>query len=379
MNTITGLIATFYRVLPYVHRELLGLIPAVTWDPQAARAAIGQDVTIPTNPTVTAEDATPATNPPDTGDLTYGTESMTIQKSRVVPFRWTGEDQRSLRNGIGHMSLSEMAMFEAIRTLTNEMEADLAALYYRSHLAIGTVGTNPFASDIDIMADLQQLFDDMGVPRSGRNFVIDSTTATAGLKLDLLQQVHTSGSDDVLRRGVMGDLMNFDIRQSSAIKRHTAGTSASHQLNGAHAVGATTLNVDTGTGTILPGDVLSIANGTPADGYKYVVNSALTAGSLTIGKSGLRSAHADNDAVTRSASYYALMAFHKSALRLATRLPSIPEEGDQATDSEILTDPVTGLSFELRVYPQYRRVRYEIGAAWGTANLHPAYSFIVQR
>lgn len=377
--TLTGLIATFYRVLPYVHRELLGLIPAVTWDPQAARAAIGQDVSTPTSPTVTAEDATPGTNPPDSGDLTFGTETMTIQKSRVVPFRWNGEEQRSLQNSVGHMSLNEMAMFEAIRTLTNEMEADLAGLYKRAHIAIGTPGTNPFATSVDIMADLQQLFDDMGVPKSGRQLVIDTTTAAAGLKLDMLQQVNTSGSDSVLRAGELGNLMNFTIRQSSAIKRHTAGTSASHQLNGSHAVGATTLNVDTGTGTILAGDVLSIANGTPTDGYKYVVNSALSAGSLTIGKSGLRSAHADNDAVTVSSSYYALMAFQKSALRLATRIPSIPKEGDQAMDSEILTDPLTGLSFELRVYPQYRRVRYELGAAWGVGNMHPAYSFILQR
>lgn len=374
-NTLTPLIPVIYRVLPFLHRELTGLIPAVTLDAQAARAAVGQTVRIPTSPTMTAEDATPGTNPPDTGDNTFDKEEMTISKSRVVPFRWTGDEQRSVAApGPGRMSLQEMQIFEALRTLVSEVETDLGLLYKRSARAIGTAGTTPFASNIDLLVDAKKLMDDMGIPQAGRQFVMDTAASAKLRKLSHLQKVNESGTSDLLRLGLLDQLMGFDLRESAQIALHTAGTGTSYQLNGAHAAGATTVAVDTGSNTIVAGDVLTIANGTPADDVKYVVNTALSGGSLTIGRPGLKVAHADNDAVTLASAYRANMLFHRSAIVLATRAPAIPEEGDQATDSMIVTDPVTDLSFEVRVYKQYRRVRYEIGLAWGVANMHPAFT-----
>lgn len=374
-NSITPLIPVIYRVLPYLHRELVGLIPAVTLDAQAARAALNQTIRAPTSPTMTAEDATPGTTPPDTGDNTFDKEEMTITKSRVVPFRWTGDEQRSVAGpGPGRMSLQEMQVFEALRTLTNEMEADLGLLYKRSARALGTAGTTPFASNIDLLVDARKMMDDMGIPQSGRQLVIDTTAGAKMRKLSHLQKVNESGTSDLLRMGVLDQLMNFDIRESAQIALHTAGAGASYQLNGAHAAGSTSLAVDTGTGTLLAGDVLTIANGSPADDVSYVVNTALTGGTVVIGRPGTKVAHVDNDAVTRAASYRANMIFHRSALVLATRAPALPDEGDMADDSMIIQDPVTGMSFEIRVYKQYRRVRYEIGAAWGVANMHPAFT-----
>lgn len=374
-NTITPLIPVIYRVLPFLHRELVGLIPAVTWDAQAARAAVGQTIRIPTAPTMTAEDATPGTNPPDTGDTTFDKEEMTITKSRVVPFRWTGDEGRSVASpGPGRMSLQEMQIFEALRTLVSEIETDLGLLYKRSARAIGTAGTTPFGSNIDLLVDGKKVMDDMGIPQVGRQFVMDTSAGANMRKLSNLQKVNESGDQGLLRLGLLGQLMNFDIRESARIALHTAGTGTAYQLNGAHAAGATSIAVDTGSNTLIAGDVLSIANGSPADDVKYVVNTALSGGTVVIGRPGLKVAHADNDAVTRAASYRANMLFHRSAIVLATRAPAIPEEGDQAADAMVITDPVTGLSFEVRVYPQYRRVRYEVGMAWGVANMHPAFT-----
>ena len=374
-NSITPLIPVIYRVLPYLHRELVGLIPAVTLDAQAARAAVNQTIRIPTAPTMTAEDATPGTTPPDTGDNTFDKEEMTITKSRVVPFRWTGDEQRSVAGaGPGRMSLQEMQIFEALRTLTNEMELDLGLLYKRSARALGTAGTTPFASNIDLLVDARKMMDDMGIPQSGRQLVIDTTAGAKMRKLSHLQKVNEAGTSDLLRMGVLDQLMNFDIRESAQIALHTAGTGTAYQLNGAHAAGATSLAVDTGSNTLVAGDVLTIANGSPADDVSYVVNTALSGGTVVIGRPGLKVAHVDNDAVTRAAAYRANMLFHRSALVLATRAPALPDEGDMADDSMIIQDPVTGMSFEIRVYKQYRRVRYEIGAAWGVANMHPAFT-----
>ena len=71
------------------------------------------------------------------------------------------------------------------------------------------------------------------------------------------------------------------------------------------------------------------------------------------------------------------MVFPRSAIALATRAPALPQQGDSAVDRTIITDPVSGLSFEVSVYAQYRQVQYEIALAWGCAALKPEHIGLV--
>jgi hypothetical protein len=36
-----------------------------------------------------------------------------------------------------------------------------------------------------------------------------------------------------------------------------------------------------------------------------------------------------------------------------------------------VTDPVSGITFQIALYRQYRQVRYEVGLAWGVASVQP--------
>jgi len=170
-------------------------------------------------------------------------------------------------------------------------------------------------------------------------------------------------NDTIYSQGVFQTVGGMSLRESGQVVTSTAGTGANYLVNktGGYAVGATTIEVDTGTGTILAGDVITF----DGDTNKYVIASALAGGVVTIAAPGLRKAVVDNAAVTVVAAAARNMAFNRSSIVLATRMPERPEEGDLARDVMTITDPRTGLSFELSLYGGYRKVRYELALAWG--------------
>ncbi len=380
-NTLTGLIPDLYESLNVVSQEPTGFIQAVTIDPSANRAAVGEAVKSPIAPAAAAEDIVAGSIPPDTGDQTFTYSSITITKSRAVPFRWTGEDQKGVNNGPGYQNLKRQQMIQAFRTLRNEMEADLAGLYTFSSRAYGTAGTAPFGSTpgVSDAANILKILKDNGAPTSDLHLVINTSAGVNLRSLAQLTRANEAGTDTTLRRGTLLALDGFDIRESAGVKAATKGGGTGYLINnsGGYAAGATSLTVDTGSGTVVSGDIVTFAGDSV---NKYVVSSATpgsTVTNITIAAPGLLVNIADNAAVSIGNSYAANLAFSRNALVLAARQPILPEEGDDAEDVMPITDPVTGITYEIAVYKQFRRVRYQIGLAWGVAQIKPEHSAIL--
>ena len=367
-NTLTNLIPNVYKALDVVSRELVGLIPAVTLDPDVARAALNQTVYSHVAPASTASDITPGVTPPNDGDQTIGAKGITITKSRRVPIRWNGEEARGVNSGPGLLSIQQNQIAQAIRTLTNEIEVDLAALQAKFSRAYGTAGTTPFATagDYTDASEVLRILKDNGAAQSDNQLVINTA---AGAKLIGKQsQAYMQGNDSMIRQGVLLDHAGLALRESGQIVTFTKGTAASATTNAAgYAVGATVITLAAvGTGTILAGDVITFAG----DTNQYVVTSGDTdvsnGGTITIAAPGLRVAmSAATKAITVVNNSARSMAFNRSAIVLSTRLPALPEGGDMAVASEIVVDPRSGLAFEIRQYNQYRQIQWEIAAAWG--------------
>lgn len=370
-NTLTGLIPDLYESLDVVSRELAGFIPSVTLDASAERAALNQAIRIPISPASAAEDVAPGQLPPDDGDQVIGNTPFTISKSRMVPFRWSGEEQKGINNGPGYSNIRRDQISQAMRTLVNEIETDLGKLAYLSSRASGTAGTTPFATNLSDTAQARKILSDNGAPLSDLQCVIDTTSGAALRTLAQLTKANEAGTTALRAQGTLLELHGFNIRESAGVATHNAGTGASYVTNGALAIGATVIPAQTGTGTILVGDVVTIG------AFKYVVTSTLSGGSFTIGAPGLRAAVATGATITVASNFTANFAFSRSAIVLATRAPALPEEGDMADDRIMITDPRTGMAFEVSMYKQYRRVRYEIAAAWGCQNIKPAHTAIM--
>lgn len=374
-NTLTNLIPDIYSALDIVGRERVGMISAVHVDAQAARAAVNEVVRVPIAPAHASETITPGSTPPNTGDQTWTNATITITNQKAVPFRYTGEEQRGLNNGPGYRSLQALNIAQALRTLTNDVEGDLSALYTSASRAYGTAGTAPFATadDLSDSANVLRILEDNGAPGDDLQLVLSPAAMTnVRGKMSNLFKSNEAGTDELLREGMIsGGLHGMAVRLSKQMPGHTKGSGTSYQLAETGEVTETALNVDTGSGTIVAGDVVTFAGAGAAQ--RYVVGTALTGGVVTLNAPGLVSAEADNAALTVGNSYTANLAFHRQAIVLAARQPALPEEGDSAAERMTITDPVSGLAFEFAIYREYRRVRYEIALAWGVAAIKPEH------
>ena len=371
LNTLTGLIPAIYTSLDIISQELVGAIPCASLDASLERAAVGQQVTIPISQPAVATDITPGVTPPDDGDQSFDNTQMTITKSRRVPFRWTGEQERALANGgVSADILRNSQLVQALRTLTNEIEVDTYNTARRlASRAYGTAGTTPFASGVGDSAQMKKLLDDNGAPQTDRCVIID-TSAGANLRTNMqLTKVNEAGTALTLRSGELINLHGQSFHESFAAGTPvTKGTGAGYTTNTAgYAIGATSITLITGTGTVLAGDVIQFAG----DSNKYVVEVGTNGpGVIKIGGPGLRKAiPAAATAMTIGADFVANVAFARSNLLLATRAPALPSGGDSAVDRMMVTDPRSGISFEISLYAQYRQMQYEVAVAWGTKAL----------
>ena len=383
--TLTSLLPTIYEAMDVVSRELVGFIPAVARDSSAERAALNQTVMSPVVGAMTAEDINVGAYPADTPAQTIGNVSMSITKARSVPFGVTGEENRGLNTAGTMGTINRDRMAQAIRTLTNEVETDLAALHIYASRAYGTYNSTPFgtAADLSDFAQARKILDDNGSPQSDMHMVLGST-AVANIrgKQSGLFKINEAGTDQLLRFGVLGDVGGFALHNSAQVKTAvTAGTNngSASTNNAGYAVGATTLTLaSAGTGTIIAGDIITIAGDT--NKYLVVTGDADVSGggSIVIAEPGLRVAiAASNTVITTIAATTRNMFFHRSAIQLATRAPAMPDGGDSADDVMIVTDPVSGIAFEFCVYKQKRQVRYEVNLAWGVKMVAPRHCGIL--
>lgn len=369
-NTLTGLIGSLYAGMNEVSREAVGFIPSVTRNTSAERAAVNQAVTYPIAPSLTSSNITPAMAIPEPTDRTIGTGSITITKAKCVEFGFVGEEQRGLNNGVGFSQVQADLFAEGIRTLVNEMEVDLAVeAAANACRAFGTAGTTPFGSNVGDAAQMRKILLDNGAPLTNLSGVIDSSAGANLRTLANLTRVNEAGTSMTLRDGELLNLAGFSIKESAGIQTITKGTNngSASTNNAGYAVGSTTFTLaSAGTGTILAGDYITFAG----DSNKYLVTSGDAdvsgGGSITIAEPGIRIAiAASNTVITTVGTSARNIFFPRSAIHLVTRAPALVNGEDAADESMMLTDPRSGMVFEVRVYKGYRKTRYEVGAAWG--------------
>lgn len=373
-NELNGLIPVMYTALQEISRELVGIIPACITDMTADSAAEGQKVRVPVTPPAKNRDITIGQAPVATGDK-FGYIDVEINKFKIgEPIVWNGEEELGVGGKVDQLLANQFT--QRMRSLVNEMEEDvcLEAVTGEGGGAYGTAGTTPFATnDMFDLSQIVRMFNDIGAPQMTRQLVINTTAAANLRNHGVLYKANEAGTTELLRQGIIGRLYNFDIRESGGFRIFTP-TGTGYQVNGTPEAGAREFQIDSGTGAIKKGTVFTIAG----DTAKYIVteNFAGTAGLLKFAPA-LKAVPASGAAITISGSFLPSAAFTKDAIVLATRAPAMPKRGDSAKDVRNITDPVSGLSFQVAYYGDYRQERIEIGAAWGVKTVNPQHSIVI--
>ena len=369
-NTLTGLVVDAQKAADRVLREQIGFIGAVFVDPSAEMVANGQNITYPIVPAMASAAVTPAAVPTDPTGVTVGYGQMSIASVKKVSWAWNGEEQVSISPIYDNVKQDQFA--QAFRTLVNEIETDLFLAAKRgASRAYGSAGVTPFAS-VGVLTDVAQIrkiLVDNGAWTGDMHLVLNSTSGAQirGIQSQLFK-VNEAGDAGMLREGKLGNLEGFNLHESGSIVSHTKGGGSGYLVDNtpAYAIGSTTIHVDTGTGTLLYGDVITNTK-TSRDTNKYVINTGFAGdndGDIVLGKPGTQVIWANNDPIAIGSNYTGNFAFERNAIHLLTRLPKLPSEGALG-EHTVITDPFSGISFLLSIYPAYHKVILEVSVAWG--------------
>ena len=371
-NTLTGLVQYIYDTVDNVSNEPSGLINMVTLNGKAEQAALNQNISYDITVVGAERDISPAATPPALVDETTTAGTMALTKSKSVPFYWSGDDEAKLgqeaKNGIQNNKFAQ-----AIRRLRNLIEIDLGALHAQASRAYSAHATTPaalFASNLAEAAQVRKILADNG---ANMNDVQLALGTAEGAAVRSLVGLGSYQGQNMLNSGELINIYGMSLRESAGIVTTAAvgNNTGPYVVNGAHAVGATTITLKTGTGTILAGDVITLGTNTT---HKYVVLTGLAAaGTITIAAPGLKTTLSDGGAVVVVGTCSRNMAFSRSAIHLLARLPKQPSGGDAATDELIVQDPVTGLPFRFAQYKGYHANQFEVGISWGVKAAVPEH------
>src|SRR6266404_2182015 len=375
-NTLTGLVAPVYEALNSVSREFIGFVPQVNVDNgNFASAALNQTVTSFVVPSLTPVSIVPGVTAPSDGDEVLTTVNMTISKAFTVNIRWNGEEQLSVNNnGPTFGPIVRQQFQQAFRGLVNQVEIDLALIAVQNaSRAVGTAAATPFGT-VNVLTDFAnalQVLDENGAPAIPRALVVNSAAMNKlrGVQATLFR-VNESGTGDLLRRGIIGEVESFNVGYSAGLKLFTKGTGTAYTSTAAgFPIGTTSIPLITGTGTVLAGDCVTFTG----DSNIYVVATGIAApGTIVINQPGLKQALAASAvAMTIGGNFTPNIGFSQDAMVLATRMPALPlkldgTRGDMGIHQPIL-DPFSGIAFDLGLYEQYHQIKFEIGLAWGVA------------
>ena len=322
------------------------------------------DIPIPTAATVTT--VTAANIPPTNAntDIDPDTVPITLDQWKESDFTLTDSEIRQVLNGTIPMSAAE-----AIKGLANKIDSDLMALYKDIPYYCGTPGTTPFSSSTTEATQARKILNNNSIPLGDRRLVLNPESEANALDLRAFQDMSFSGSASAIIEGKINRKLGFDWFMDQNAPTHTTGAqNGAYLVDGVCAVGANSLTMKTGSGSLKIGDIFTKAGDTQP--YVVTADSAGGAVAITFKPSNMVVTVGD-EAITfvgdASTTYDHDLAFHRDAFAFVSR-PLADEDG-LGNIIESVIDPVSGIALRLEVSREHKRTRYSFDILYGLATV----------
>lgn len=374
-NTLTTVLPKILARGLLALREQAVMPRLVNADYSAEAARKGDTIDVPLPSAIAASDVTPSNTPPTASDSTISQVQIALSNWKKAGFHLSDKELMEIDR---NETFVPMQMSEAVRALANAVNASVHAEYAGVYGYIGTAGTTPFAADVSDATEARKLLNKQLAPRGERRAVLDFDAEANALALAQFSDAEKVGSAEVKIEGEIGRKFGIDWFADDGVPNHTAGTasdSGTYTITtgaaGTAGDATVTIKTDTGSPTLVAGDVLSFAG----HAQTYVVTSGATLDGTGVAVSispSLQASVADAAAVDVRASHIVNLAFHRDAFALAMR-PLTAGTADLSLGNQILsmTDAQTGLSLRLEVSRQYKQTVWEFDVLWGVKLVRP--------
>jgi hypothetical protein len=166
---------------------------------------------------------------------------------------------------------TRMVTAPAINAIAENINGSILGLYKDIPYFTGTSGSAP--SSLSNLAQSAKILNTNLAPSEMRALVMDFAAEAKLRELDSLVEVDKSGTNEALRRGILGQIYGMMLASDSQVKTHTAGgyTALTDVSIVSGAAGATSVRLDSTAGAstakLLAGDIFSI------DGYQFTVTA----------------------------------------------------------------------------------------------------------
>lgn len=324
----------------------------------------GSTITIPISSAIDAQDVVPDNVSPATADVAPTEVTLTLDQWKEAPFYLTDKDFLEVDRGVIPMQASE-----AIKSLANTVDKYILGFYKKVYGFAGTPGTTPLATDLSEYLASRKVANNQLAPLDPRFMVINGDTEANALGLRAFQDASFTGNIDGIVNGQINNKVGarWLLDQNLDSVAHVAGTGSGYLINhgGGYAAGVDSVVVDTGSGTILEGDIVTFAG----HSQTYTVKTALSGNAFTFSPA-LKSAVADNAAVTVKGNHALNLLFHRDAFAFASR-PFQSSDPMNLGKFMAQVDPVSGLALRLEVTREHKRTRFSYDILYGGACPRP--------
>lgn len=363
------LIPRIYAGAIDVLRESNEFIQSIKTDFSPDVKTKGDHITFNASTSQSVVDVTPSNTAPALVDSTLQYKTVPMNYWKASRFSLNTQDISKIVT----QNWTPPQMEECIRSIGNFMNTTAFNVAdANTNMYAGTASANIFATDLAYLGTAKTLLDNAPCPKANRFAVIGSAEYNKALTLSNMYALNI-GDNAAVRGGVLNNLFNFNTQLDQGRINHVSGTGTLYVFNGAVTAGNTVIAVKTGTGTILPGDIVTLQS----DTTQYVVQASTGLDpetSITVYPA-LSKNHADGDTVTvfsHGTNYGVGFAGDKGALGLAVR--STENELDGAGmigESMLMTDPVSKMPMTVTWIPNFKAITVEVSVLFGAGMLDP--------